>query len=156
STNVWWTGMTLYSPASCAASSTLGVTSSPSATAGNQHLLGVGQAEPAALEQHREVVEHVGGLLGHPLAGLLARGPHHLLGLLLHLLADPRRVGQQRGRVGALWAFLGLLGEGALEPGERLVRRGGHVAIEEARPLTGVTGGPCGLDQRQHRVGVAV
>src|ERR671932_271744 len=46
-----------------------------SATPGSEDLLGVGQAEPARAQQHGEVVEHVGGLLGHALVALLARGP---------------------------------------------------------------------------------
>src|ERR671914_705902 len=50
-----------------------------SATPGKQHLLGVGQAEPARAQQHGQVVEDVGGLLGHPLVGLLARGAGDLL-----------------------------------------------------------------------------
>src|ERR671930_1156079 len=60
-----------------------------SATPGKQHLLGVGQREAAGAQQHGEVVEHVGGLLGHALVALLAGGAGHLLGLLLHLLAHP-------------------------------------------------------------------
>ena len=46
--------------------------------------------------QHREVVEHVGGLLGDALVGLLAHGADDLLGLLLHLGAGQRRVVEQR------------------------------------------------------------
>src|SRR5919112_2771645 len=107
STNVWWTGMTLWSPVSACASLREGVTSRCSATAANQHLLGVGQAEPAAAQEHGEVVEDVGRLLGHALVGLLARGPRHLLGLLLHLLADVRRVVQEPDRVGPLRPPLG-------------------------------------------------
>src|SRR5919199_3887096 len=70
-----------------------------SATPGNEHLLGVGEGEPARVQQHGEVVEHVGGLLGHALVALLARGARDLLGLLLDLLADARRVGEQLGGV---------------------------------------------------------
>src|SRR4051812_1198835 len=155
STNVWWTGMRLCSPASSRASSSVGVTGS-TATAANEHLLGVGQAEPAGAQQHGEVVEHVRGLLGHALVGLLAGGAHDLLGLLLHLLADPRRVGQQRGGVGALRPLLGALSPGPLEARRRLVRCGLEVAGEEAGPLARVAGGTGGLDERQHGVGVAV
>src|SRR5919206_189742 len=71
-----------------------------SATAAKEHLLGVAERQPAALEQHGEVVEHVGGLLGHALVGLLARRPRDLLGLLADLLADAvpaaERAGAQR------------------------------------------------------------
>src|SRR3954462_5482476 len=82
STNECVTGIRLWSPVSCLASSRVGVTSMASLTAANEPLLGVGQAEPARAQQDREVVEHVGGLLGHPLVGLLAGRPGHLLGLL--------------------------------------------------------------------------
>src|ERR671918_719548 len=73
-----------------------------SATPGKQDLLGVGEAEAARAQQHGQVVEHVGGLLGHALVALLARRARHLLGLLAHLLADPRRVGEQLRGVAAL------------------------------------------------------
>ena len=91
--------------------------------AGKQHLLGVGEAEPARAQQHGQVVEHVGGLLGHALVGLLARRARDLLGLLLHLLADWPRVGEQLGRVRALGPLGGAGGDRALEAGQRLVRR---------------------------------
>ena len=58
------------------------------AATATEHLLGVGQREPAAAQQHGEVVEHVGGLLGHALVGLLARRARDLLGLLLDLVPD--------------------------------------------------------------------
>src|SRR6185436_20206502 len=72
-----------------------------SATPGKQHLLGVGEAEPARAQQHGEVVEDVGGLLGDALVALLARGAGHLLGLLLDLLPHVPRVGEQFGGVRA-------------------------------------------------------
>src|SRR4051794_31857789 len=97
----WVTGTRLWSPLRLRACSSVGVTSRCSTTAANEHLLGVGEAEPAASEQHREVVEHVGGLLGHALVGLLAGGAGDLLGLLLDLLADVRRVPEELVRVGA-------------------------------------------------------
>src|SRR4051794_40501567 len=81
------TGIRFDAPARACASSTLGVTGSGSAATVKQHLLRVGQGEPARGQQHGEVVEDVGGLLGDPLVGLLARGPDDLLGLLLDLLA---------------------------------------------------------------------
>src|SRR5919112_4344320 len=65
-----------------------------SATPGKQDLLGVGEAEPARAQQHGQVVEHVGGLLGHALVALLARGTRHLLGLLLDLLPHPAGIRQ--------------------------------------------------------------
>src|SRR3954453_11676062 len=72
-----------------------------SATAAKEHLLGVLQAEPAAAQQHRQVVEDVGRLLGHALVRLLAGRAGDLLGLLLDLLADAPRIGEQLGGVGA-------------------------------------------------------
>ena len=63
-----------------------------------EHLLGVGEREAAAAQQHGQVVEHVGGLLGHALVGLLAGRAGDLLGLLLDLLAHERRVGEQLRR----------------------------------------------------------
>src|SRR5918995_3816648 len=54
-----------------------------SATPGKEHLLGVSQGEPARAQQHGEVVEDVGGLLGHALVALLAGRARDLLGLLL-------------------------------------------------------------------------
>src|SRR5919106_3978850 len=56
-----------------------------SATPANEHLRGVGEAQAAAVQQHGQVVEQVGGLLGHALVALLAGGARHLLRLLLHL-----------------------------------------------------------------------
>src|SRR5215210_604259 len=71
SMNVSVTGMTLWSAATAI-----------------QHPLRVGEREPAGVQQHREVVEDVGGLLGHAVVALLAGGARDLLGLLLHLVAD--------------------------------------------------------------------
>src|SRR5919199_189412 len=82
STNVCSTGTRLCSRAASRAASSVGLCS---ATAGSENLLGVGQRQPAAAQQHRQVVEHVGGLLGDALVGLLARGARDLLRLLLHL-----------------------------------------------------------------------
>ena len=128
-----------------------------SATAAKQHPLRVGEAETARAQQHGEVVEHVGGLLGDPLVGLLADRAHDLLGLLRDLLARERRVGEQRGGVGALGQLGGARGDRALQAGQRLVRRGRlELAVVEARALAGVAGGAVRHDERQHGVGVAV
>ena len=103
--NVCAPGTRLCSAASARTSSSVGSTPSRSwpgpcgrsaAAAATEHLRGVGEREPAAAQQHGEVVEHVGGLLGHALVGLLAGGAGDLLGLLLDLRADERRVGEQR------------------------------------------------------------
>src|SRR3954454_22973936 len=88
STKVCQTGTRLYSAAAARTDSSPGESSS--ATAGSEHLLGVGEREPAGAQQHGEVVEHVGGLLGDALVVLLPGGAGDLLGLLLHLLADER------------------------------------------------------------------
>src|SRR4051794_30459173 len=141
SMKLWRTGIRLCSPASRLASSRLGVTRRCSATAAKEHLLGVGERQAARAQQHGEVVEHVGGLLGHALVGLLAGGARDLLGLLPDLLADPRWVAQQLGRVRALGHLGGALGQGALEARQRLVRRGGQLAREEARALARVARG---------------
>src|SRR3954468_21253547 len=128
-----------------------------SATAAKEHLLRVGECPAAAVEQDREVVEHVGGLLVDAVVGLLARGAGDLLGLLLHLGADERRVLQQRDGVGPRRPRAGAIGQRPLEGGERLVRRGRlEVALEEAGPLAGVAGRAGRLDERQQRVAVAV
>src|SRR4051794_31617113 len=77
--------------------SVTGMTLCSAATA-KEHPLGVGEREPAGVQQHGQVVEDVGGLLGHPVVPFLARGAPDLLGLLLYLRADQRRVGEQRCR----------------------------------------------------------
>src|ERR1700710_657724 len=70
----WVTGTRLWSPVRALASSRVGETSRCSATAANEHLPGVGEAHSAAAQQDGEVVEDVGGLVGHPLGRLFARG----------------------------------------------------------------------------------
>src|SRR4051812_43114225 len=119
-----------------------------SAATANEHLFGIGEREPAGVQQHREVVEDVGGLLGHALVGLLARRARHLLGLLLDLGADRGRVGQQRRGVGALGPLGGARCDRALERGQRLIR-GGRLepALVEARALARVAGGAGRLDE---------
>src|SRR5215207_10631105 len=85
SRNVWRTGTRLCSAASARTSSSAGETpsrSSLSAATATEDLLRVGEREPAAPQQHREVVEHVGRFFGHALVGLAARGAGDLLGLL--------------------------------------------------------------------------
>src|SRR3954453_23540873 len=95
--NVWRSGTRECSTASARASSGVGVTNGDCplllrAATGIQHLERVGQRKVTRGEQHGQVVEDVGGLLGHTPVGLLARGARALLGLLLDLLADQRRV----------------------------------------------------------------
>src|SRR5690606_14263889 len=63
-----------------------------SATAPIEHLRGIREREAARAQQHGEVVEDVGGLLGDALVGLLARRPRDLLALLPDLLADVGRI----------------------------------------------------------------
>ena len=119
--------------------------SSLSAATATQHLFRVRQRQAAPAQQHGEVVEHVGGLLGDPLAGLLARGARDLLGLLVDLLARERRVREQPRRVGALGRRLRARGDRALERGQRLVRpRRLQLAAVEAGALTGVARRPAG------------
>src|SRR5918994_1237960 len=143
SMKVWQTGIRLCSPASARASSTPGVTSRWSAATVKQGPLGVGELQAARAQQHGQVVEHVGGLLGDALVGLLAGGAGDLLGLLAHLLARERGVGQQpRGVRAAGVTGSGAVGDRALERGQRLLLGQGHVALEEARALAGVAGGP--------------
>src|SRR5215210_3489324 len=101
SMNVWVTGIRLCSPASARASSTPGVTSSCSAATVKQHLLGVREGQPAGPQEHGEVVEHIGGLLGEALVGLLAGGAGDLLGLLLDLLTREAGIREQLRGVGA-------------------------------------------------------
>src|SRR4051812_4737999 len=129
STKVWVTGTRLCSPASCLASCDDGVTGRASAATLKQDPLGVREAKPAGAQQHGQVVQDVGGLLGHALVGLLARRAGDLLGLLADLLAHVGRVGQQRGRVGALGALGGAGGDRALEARQRLARGGLEVAV---------------------------
>src|SRR5213078_600884 len=95
---VWRSGMTLCSRASSRTSSSDGSTSAgtvPSAAAPIEHLLDVGERALAAVEQHGQVVEDVGRLVVDAVVALLARGAGDLLGLLLHLGPDERRVVEQ-------------------------------------------------------------
>src|SRR4051794_37775392 len=87
STKVCVTGTRLCSAASARASSSPGVTGRESAATVKQHPLGVREAQPARAQQHGQVIEDVGRLLGDALVGLLAHRAHDLLGLLGDLLA---------------------------------------------------------------------
>src|SRR3954468_17917000 len=78
-------GTRLWSPVRASASSSVGLTSRSSATAAKEHLLGVLQGQPAAGEQHGQVVQDVGGFVGDPLVGLLAGRAGDLLRFLLDL-----------------------------------------------------------------------
>ena len=95
-----------------------------------------------AAQQHGEVVEDVGGLLGDALIGLLAGGAHHLLGLLLDLVAGQRRVVEQgrpcRSRRGAARRALG---DRALERRQHL---GGRLGLELAAVKAGALAGVAG------------
>src|ERR671910_1102749 len=66
SRNVWRTGTRLCSAASVPTSSSAGLTprrSSDSAATATEHLFRVRERQAAAAQQHRQVVEDVGGLL---------------------------------------------------------------------------------------------
>src|SRR4051794_34221913 len=156
SMKLWRTGIRLCSPASCLASSSVGVTVRCSATAANEHLLGVREAQSAAPEQHGEVVEDVGGFLGDALVGLLACGADDLLGLLLDLLADPGWILQERRRVGGLRHVLRPLLQRSFQARKRLVGHPLELPVVKARALAGVARRAGGLDEREHRVGIAV
>src|ERR687894_909135 len=154
------TGTRLWRPASARTSSRPGRTpslSSVSAPTATQHLFRVREAQAAAAQQDGEVVEHVGGLLGDALVGLLARRPGDLLRLLLDLGAGEGRVGEQAGGVGALGGAVRAGGDRAPQPGQHLVRRGRlELAAVEARALARVAGGAGGPHEREERVAGAV
>src|SRR3954454_5408796 len=155
---LWRTGTRLCSRASARTSSRLGATGSAAGSAGTaiEDLLRVGQAAVAAVEQDRQVVEDVGRLLVDAVVRLLARRARDLLGLLLDLRADARRVVEELDRVGALGAVALAVCEGSLEVRERLVgRRRLGLAVVEARALAGLAGGGGGVREREERVAVA-
>src|SRR5215213_1307620 len=83
-----------------------------------------GERDLARAEQDLQVVEHVGGLLGDPLVGLAGGRAGDLVGLLAHLVADSRRVGEELRRVAAVRALGGAGGDRALERSQGLVHRG--------------------------------
>src|SRR5947209_7916256 len=149
----WRSGMRLWSRARARTSSSEGETAGASAATAIEHPFCVRQVQTAAAQQHGEVVEDVGGLLGHALVRLARRCAGDLGGLLAHLLADARRVGQQLGRVGAGGPVARPLREHTLERAQRLVRRGGlELAAVEAGALAGVAGRSGGLDESEQRV----
>src|SRR4051794_18509400 len=130
SMKLWVIGTRLWSPVSASVSSSVGRTSMCSATAAKEHLLRVLEAQPAAAQQHGQVVEDVRGLLGDALVGFLACGAGDLLGLLLDLLADERRVAEQPVGVGALPRVRFPFAQRALQAGQRLVGQRARVAGE--------------------------
>src|SRR5919108_6059849 len=159
SMNVWRSATRLCSRASSRTSSSDGSTRSAlgSAATAIEDLLGIRQRAPTRVQQHGQVVEDVGGLLVDAIVGLLARGARDLLGLLLDLRADPRRVVEQFDGVGAAGALALAVLQRPLERGQRLVRRGRlRLAVVEARPRAGVARRAGGLDEREQRVAVAV
>src|SRR3954447_19823440 len=159
SMKLWRTGTRLCSRASARTSSRLGETGSAAGSAATaiEHLLRVGQAAVAAVEQDRQVVEDVRRLLVDAVVGLLARGARDLLGLLLDLRADARRVVEELDRVRALRPLALAVGERPLERRQPLVRGGRlDLAVVEARPRAGVPRRAGGLDEGEQRVAVAV
>src|SRR5262245_18940851 len=106
---VWRRGTRLCRRASSRTSSSDGCTRSArgSAATAIEHLLGVVQDAPARVQQHGQVGEDVGRLLVDAVVGLLARGPRDLLGLLLDLRADARRVVEQLDGVGPVGSLGG-------------------------------------------------
>src|SRR4051795_2539938 len=151
----WRTGTRLCSRASARTSSRLGETGSAAGSAATaiEHLLRVGQAAVAAVEEDGQVVEDVGRLLVDAVVGLLAGGARDLLGLLLDLRADARRVVEELDGVRALRAVALAVCEGSLERRQRLVGGGRlGLAVVEARPRAGVARRAGGLDEGEHRV----
>src|SRR3954451_14998748 len=71
-----------------------------SAATAKEHLLRVPERQATRGQEHFEVVQDVGRLLGDALVGLLAHRACHLFGLLLDLAARQGRVGKQPGGVG--------------------------------------------------------
>src|SRR4051794_9849662 len=154
SMKLWRTGTRLCSRASARTSSRLGETGSAAGSTATaiEHLLRVVQGPAAAVEQDGQVVEDVGGLLVDAVVGLLARRARDLLGLLLHLRSDARRVVEELDGVGALRPCLGSFAQRALERGQRLVRGGRlELAVVEAGARAGVAGRGPRLGRRGQR-----
>src|SRR6266511_2100058 len=102
STNDMRTGIAFPSRASSRARSRLGSTPTPTSAATAIERLEHGRhRHPAREQEHLEVVEDVGGLLGKTFLGLRVGRAGGLLGLLAQLGADPRRVVQKLDGVGA-------------------------------------------------------
>src|SRR3954453_13797681 len=159
SMKLWRTGTRLCSRASARTSSRLGETGSAAGSAATaiEHLLRLLERAVAAVEEHNQVVEDVGRLLVDAVVGLLAGGARDLLGLLLDLRADARRVVEELDGVRACGAGLLAVSQRSLELRERLMRRGRlDLAVVEARARAGVAGGAGGLDEGEERVAVAV
>src|SRR4051794_40807415 len=93
-----------------------------SAATAIEHLLRVGEPQPARGQQDVEVVQDVGRLLGDALVGLLACRARALLGLLLALLAREAGVAEQPRGVGGRRVGGPPFGDRALEDRQRLVR----------------------------------
>src|SRR4051812_7527182 len=95
--NVCRSGTSVCSLASARTSSRLGAMSRLAASAATaiEGLEHVGETEPARGEQDGEVVQDVGRLVGDAVIALLSGRARHLLGLLLDLRADLRRVGKE-------------------------------------------------------------
>ncbi len=104
------------------------------------------------MQQHGEVVEDVGGLVGDALVGLLAGGAGDLLGLLLDLLADERRVGEQLGACRSPRRALarGLASVRSRPGSASYGAAGSSVAGVEAGALARVAGRAGGLDEGEH------
>src|SRR5919198_1335570 len=152
------TGTSACSRAKRRASSSEGtsLSSAASATTLIEHRESVGEAQPAGRQQDREVVEHVGCLLGHALIRLVERGTGNLLGLLAHLLLTQVGVREQSGGVAVGGIRVEALGDGALERADRLAGRRLHLAVVEAGALARVARGTGRLDLGEQRIGVAV
>src|SRR4051794_16807962 len=159
SMKLWRTGTRLCSRASARTSSRPGETGSAAGSAATaiEHLLRVGQAAVAAVEQDRQVVEDVRRLLVDAVVGLLARGARDLLGLLLDLRANAWRVVEELDGVRALRPLALAIGERPFERRQRLVRgRRLGLAVVEARPRAGVARRAGGLHEGEQGVAVAV
>src|SRR3954471_23856042 len=92
---VWRSGTSECSLASARPSSSEGVSSRSLTATAIQHLVRVAQLHAALGHQDGQVVEHVGGLLGHALVALAPGRARHLLGLLADLPAYQLAVGEQ-------------------------------------------------------------
>src|SRR3984885_5936731 len=131
----------------------IGVVSAPLATA-IENPLGIGNAQAAAAQQHGEVIDDVGRLLGDALIGLLASRPNDLLRLLLDLGSDEAWVIEALRGVRARGPGRRALGDRPLERRERLVTRlEFDVPPVKAGVLAGVTARTGRFDEREQRVG---